>query len=341
MSCPGGMMSEVAKQDPVRVVESLLREASARGASDLHVDPDSSGYRLKLRVAGQLEDWCVLRSGDAEQVVGRLKSLAQLLVYRSDLPQEGCIQSRIVEGCEEIRVSTYPALGGERVALRFQEASSRRFAELGLSLDVAAELGAMLQGRDGVVLLTGPSGSGKSTTLYACLEEIRRADPSRSLVSVEDPIERRIDGVVQTELRPQAGLDGPAALRSLVRQDPDVLMIGEIRDAETARLAFDAGLTGHLVLSTLHAGSALQVLARLRGFGLEPFVTANTLRGVLSQRIESNADGHRVLRADWTRIDEKVSRAVQQDASLDELEGLFGESTMRGSQEPSHAGAGT
>ena len=277
--------AEPSGLDAVATVDALLQEATALGASDLHLDPGVDRCRLRLRRDGKLEDWRELSLEQAQQVVGRLKSLAQLLVYRSDLPQEGAIVAGEIEGCRELRVASYPAANGERVALRLGEPAHRGFDELGLPGEVAQDLRGVLHARDGVVLLTGPSGSGKTTTLYACLAELLQAEGAPSIVSIEDPIERRVDGVVQTELNPQSGLDGATALRSLLRQDPDVLMVGEIRDPETAALVFEAGLTGHLVLATLHAGSPLQVIARLRGFGVEAFTLGTSLRGVLSQRL--------------------------------------------------------
>lgn len=173
------------------------------------------------------------------------------------------------------------------MALRFEapDGAPRSLAELGLDDRVREALTAAIEQPDGVILLTGPSGSGKTTTLYSCLRHLVDSGPERTIVTVEDPVERRIDGVVQTEVRAAAGLDFARALRSLLRQDPDVILVGEVRDRETAATALEAGLTGHLVASTVHAGSAAEVFARLLEMGVEPFVLTTTVRGVLAQRL--------------------------------------------------------
>lgn len=300
--------------DAVRTVDQVLRFASERGASDVHLDPTAAGYRVRLRLPatqhapGRLEEHGTL-GGCKERIVGRLKSLAQLLVYRQDLPQEGCIARGAIEGVDEVRVSTYPAADGERVALRFQARAARGFEDLGLGRDVEAALGARLEAGRGVILVSGAAGSGKTTTLYACLDRLVKSSVQRSILSVEDPIERRVDGVVQTALHEAIGLDGPTALRSLLRQDPEVLMVGEIRDARTARLVLEAGLTGHLVLTSLHAGGPLEVLARLRGFGLEAFAIGHALTGIVFQGLVQDAGGAR-LTGSWLAFDDELRRAI-------------------------------
>jgi len=186
-----------------------------------------------------------------------------------------------------VRVATYPTLLGERAALRLDASDTvaPELGDLGLPGNVLNGLRSALARPDGVVLLTGPSGSGKTTTLYAGLRHLVRVAPGRSLMTLEDPVERRVSGVVQTEVSESAGLDFSRALRSLLRQDPDVLLVGEIRDRETARIALEAGLTGHLVASTVHAGTAPAVFARLLEMGVEPFVLTTAVRGVLAQRL--------------------------------------------------------
>ncbi len=271
----------------VVVVERLLRAAAARGASDLHIDPERDGVRVRVRVDGVLHDLERLTIDELPRVVGRLKALASLLAYRSDLPQEGRVPADRSPTGRELRVATFPAVLGERVAIRLDapEAEDHPLDALGLSVHVVEELRHAFAQPDGVVLLTGPSGSGKTTTLHACLRDLLARTPGRSVVSVEDPVERVLPGVVHTEVSASAGLDFPRALRSLLRQDPDVLLVGEIRDRETARVALEAGLTGHLVASTVHAGTAVGVFARLLDMGVEPFVLTTVVRGVLAQRL--------------------------------------------------------
>tara|TARA_R110002072_G_scaffold25443_4_gene85022 strand:+ start:36022 stop:37128 length:1107 start_codon:yes stop_codon:yes gene_type:complete len=271
----------------VAIVERLLRTALDRGASDVHLDPGEHGVRVRMRRDGVLQTIETLPVELGQHIVGRCKALAELLVYRRDVPQEGRITAeRSGLGCE-LRVATYPTLFGERVALRLDArgGSPRVLAELGLQDEVCAALQHAVSQPEGVVLLTGPSGSGKTTTLYSCLHHLVQNGPERTIVTVEDPVERRIEGIVQTEVDPVAGLGFARALRSLLRQDPDVLLVGEIRDHETASIALEAGLTGHLVASTLHAGSAAEVFARLLEMGVEPFVMTTTVRGVLAQRL--------------------------------------------------------
>jgi len=271
----------------VTAVEQLLCDAAERGASDIHLDPDDDGLRVRLRLDGVLVEGASLPESIAAHVIGRLKALSGLLAYRTDVPQEGRISAERSPTGGEVRVATYPTLLGERAALRLDasDTSAPDLAELGLPDTALAGLQAALARPDGVVLLTGPSGSGKTTTLYAALRHLVRSDPGRSLMTLEDPVERRLPGVVQTEVSESAGLDFSRALRSLLRQDPDVLLVGEIRDRETARIALEAGLTGHLVASTVHAGTAPAVFARLLEMGVEPFVLTTAVRGVLAQRL--------------------------------------------------------
>jgi type II secretory ATPase GspE/PulE/Tfp pilus assembly ATPase PilB-like protein len=267
-----GSPATADKAPAVAVVDRILRQAR--------------GLEVRLRRDGVLRTAERLPGSIAPYVVGRLKSLAELLTYRSDLPQEGRISRERGPG-SEVRVASFPTPRGERVALRLEAP--------GVELDAVARLGLpdsceralidALAQPDGVVLITGPSGSGKTSTLYAALGELARRDRGRSVVSLEDPIERRVSGVVQAQVDAANGFDFARALRSLLRQDPDVLMVGEIRDRETAAVVFEAGLTGHLVLSTVHAGTASGVYARLREMGIEPFLLSSVLRGVLAQRL--------------------------------------------------------
>jgi type II secretory ATPase GspE/PulE/Tfp pilus assembly ATPase PilB-like protein len=268
-------------------VRSLFERAREMGASDLHVEPDAAGVCVHARRDGVLVTLESLPLDVAPRIIGRLKSLADLLAYRTDVPQEGRIAADRSGVGVEIRVATYPTIFGERAALRFDapDATAMSLDALGLPAAARAGLAATIQRPDGVVLLTGPSGSGKTTTLYACLRHVAAQTPRRSIVTVEDPVERRVEGVTQTQVAPAAGLDFARALRSLLRQDPEVILVGEIRDRETAGIALEAGLTGHLVASTIHAGTAPQVFARLLDMGVEPFVVTTAVRGVLSQRL--------------------------------------------------------
>jgi general secretion pathway protein E len=263
----------------------VLAAAREQGASDLHLLPTASGLALSWRLDGVLHPIGEFPRGKSADVIARLKVLAQLLTYKSDVPQEGRIPA--ASDCE-MRVSTFPTLHGERAAIRLF-AAERQFLhleDLGLPSEIAANLAQLLFETSGAILVTGPAGSGKSTTAYACLRDIaRQAAGRRSLVSLEDPIEVAVPGVSQSQVNETAGFDLPTGLRSLMRQDPEVILVGEIRDPATAATVFQASLTGHLVISTLHAGSAARGLARLIDMGIEPYLVRSGLRAMLSQRL--------------------------------------------------------
>jgi general secretion pathway protein E len=318
----------VASAPAVDCVQRLLERACAMGASDLHVEPDGSCVTVRARLDGVLVPLESLPVELGPRLVGRLKALADLLAYRTDVPQEGRITADRSGVGVEVRVATYPTIHGERAALRFDapQMEASTLDALGLPARALAGLRSAVERPDGVVLLTGPSGSGKTTTLYACLRHVAARMPRRSIVTVEDPVERRVEGVTQTQVAPAAGLDFPRALRSLLRQDPEVILVGEIRDRETAGVALEAGLTGHLVASTIHAGAASQVFTRLLDMGVEPFVASTAVRGVLAQRLlrrrcadcsrspscACGGTGHRgrVLVAEWLETSPALRAAI-------------------------------
>ena len=268
------------------LVDSLLEEARHRRASDLHLLPTEDGLSLAWRIDGVLHPVGVLPRRLAGNVVSRLKVLAGLLTYRTDLPQEG----RIHAGDEslEMRVSTFPTLYGEKAVVRLfvGSGSFRRLDDLRLPGDVVERFRRLLACHNGVILLTGPSGSGKTTTLYAALRELVDAPDARlNLVTLEDPIEAVVAGVAQSQVNPAAGFDYATGLRSLMRQDPDVIMVGEIRDRETAETVFQASLTGHLVLTSFHAGSAASAVTRLADMGVEPYQLRSGLLAIACQQL--------------------------------------------------------
>jgi type II secretory ATPase GspE/PulE/Tfp pilus assembly ATPase PilB-like protein len=267
-------------------VELILGEARAANASDIHLTPTPDALEARWRIDGVLHLVARLPAEIAPNVIARLKVMADLLTYRAGVPQEGRI--RTAPGTLETRVSTFPTLHGEKAVIRMFAANGRyaTLDELGLPGPITETLRRLLGETSGMIVLAGPAGSGKTTTLYACLRElVETTHGSRSLVTLEDPIEVAVPGVSQSQVNPAADFTLETGLRSLMRQDPEVIGVGEIRDRATAEVAFQASLTGHLVLTTFHAGSAAGALGRLADMGLEPYVLRSSLRAIVFQRL--------------------------------------------------------
>lgn len=267
-------------------VEKLLADAKSAGASDIHLVPSSAGLESYWRVDGTLRRVGLAPASVAPNIVARLKVLSELLTYRSDVPQEGRIRSN--QGEVEMRVSTFPTLFGEKAVVRLFSAADthQRLGDLGLPEEILDSLRRRLADTGGAIILSGPAGSGKTTTIYACLRELACAgEGRRSLTTLEDPIEMALEGVSQSQVNPAGGFTLETGLRSLLRQDPEVIAVGEIRDRPTAEVAFQASLTGHLILTTFHAGSAAEAVGRLLDIGIEPYVLRSGLRCVISQRL--------------------------------------------------------
>ena len=290
------------------LVDWLLAESARSSASDLHIEPRENDVLLRWRRDGCLVDAGVGRGVLRTNLIQRIKVLAGMLTYRTDIPQDGRITASALNGGVDMRVSVYPAALGEKVVVRFFHSarpagevaqpagevaqpagvSAQDFTldSLGLNSLDAERIEACLARPQGMLLLTGPAGSGKTTTMYAALRKIvENAHGQRQIVTIEDPVERIIPGVTHTEIRPAAELDYPAALKALLRQDPEVILIGEIRDGQTAQVAVQAALTGHFILSTVHAPSAPDVLLRLMHLGVEPYLLASVVSAVLDQRL--------------------------------------------------------
>lgn len=279
-------LEELHPQFVAQAVDQTLLEAVEVRASDVHITPARERVRIDFRVDGVLQHAAELPARLATNVVARLKVLADLLTYRIDVPQEG----RIKEGPAgvEMRLSTFPTIFGEKAVVRLFVGSGQYLlpGDLGLPADVAAGLERALHETAGVLLLAGPAGSGKTTTAYASLRELqRRFSDSKALATLEDPVEAVLPGVVQSAIQPAHGFDYATGLKSLLRQDPDVLLVGEIRDPETAETVFRAGLTGHLVLTTFHAGGAAEAVSRLRDLGIEPYLLRAALLAIVCQRL--------------------------------------------------------
>jgi general secretion pathway protein E len=269
----------------VKFVDAVLQAALAYRASDVHFHPLKEGLELRWRLDGVLQPLGVFPRGETSDAVARLKVLADLLTYQSDLPQEGRIRQS-PDGVE-MRVSTFPTLHGERAVVRiFPSQQQQRLSELGLPEKVASSLRGQLDSSGGVIIISGPAGSGKTTTACACLREIvALSKGQRSIVSLEDPVEVALDGVSQSQVNPQVGLTLDSGLKSLLRQDPEVIFVGEIRDQGIARLVMQAALTGHLVITTFHAGSSAGALSRLLDWRIEPYQLRSGILSILSQRL--------------------------------------------------------
>ena len=267
-------------------VDALLESAYRLGGSDIHLQPSPVGVEVALRVDGVLQPCGTFPAGKISDVITRLKVLSELLTYKTDVPQEGRVRNSTFAA--EIRVSVFPTLHGEKAVVRLfaAEASYQYPENLGLPDDIHRRLIRLLDQTSGAILITGPAGSGKTTTAYACLRElVRRSKGGRSTATLEDPIEVAVAGVSQSQVNSRSGLDLASGLRSLLRQDPEVIFVGEMRDPATAGIALQASLTGQLVLTTFHAGSAAGAISRLLDMGVEPYILRSGLQAVLCQRL--------------------------------------------------------
>lgn len=270
----------------VQAVDAVLASAARRNASDVHFEPNADALRVRLRVDGVLQELRTLPASMTAAVASRLKVMARMDIAERRLPQDGRIVWDDGRGLRiEARASALPTIFGEKLVLRLvrHDEASRGIADLGLDAERQATMRRALEGAHGIILVSGPTGSGKTTTLYALLAE--RNDVGRNIVSVEDPVERRLAGINQVQVNEDIGLSFAATLRALLRQDPDVIMIGEIRDQVTAEIAFRAALTGHLVLSTLHTEDAASCVTRLVDMGIAPYLIGAALRLVVAQRL--------------------------------------------------------
>lgn len=279
-------LHELADMSPVvRLVNFILFRAIGDRASDVHVEPDDHVLRVRHRIDGELRELMRPPTGMHAAIVSRLKVMADLDISERRKPQDGRFRVRMDNRAVDVRMSTLPTVQGEKVVLRIMDRGTMRITlgNLGIGHQRLQALQELIQRPDGILLVAGPTGSGKTTTLYAALEEIN--EPGKNICTVENPVEYNLRGVNQVQANQKGGLGFADALRSLLRQDPDVLMVGEIRDAETATIAVQASLTGHLVLATLHTNDAVSAVTRLINMGVEPYLIGASLRGVLSQRL--------------------------------------------------------
>ncbi|VAW79914.1 General secretion pathway protein E [hydrothermal vent metagenome] len=269
----------------IRLINALLTEAVKENASDIHIEPFENRLVVRFRVDGVLREVLQPQRVLAPLLVSRIKVMAKLDIAEKRLPQDGRISLRVAGRAVDVRVSTLPSGHGERVVLRLLDKQAGRLdlTHLGMAENDRKLMDKLIRRPHGIVLVTGPTGSGKTTTLYAALERLN--DNRLNIMTVEDPIEYYLDGIGQTQVNTKVEMSFARGLRAILRQDPDVVMVGEIRDLETAEIAVQASLTGHLVFSTLHTNSAVGAITRLRDMGVEPFLLSSSLIGVLAQRL--------------------------------------------------------
>ncbi|MGR8998836.1 MAG: type II secretion system ATPase GspE, partial [Gammaproteobacteria bacterium] len=279
-------LKDLASEAPViKMVNLIMQRAIETKASDIHIEPFEQSLKVRLRIDGVLQDIGAPPVKSTAAVISRIKIMAKLNIAERRLPQDGRIKVQMLGKELDLRVSTIPTMYGESVVIRLldKENTVLDFASLGFSGSQAQQFVDVLAEPHGIILITGPTGSGKSTTLYAALKQLNTAE--RKIITVEDPVEYQLEGINQIQAKPQIGLTFASALRSIVRQDPDVIMIGEMRDLETAKIAVQSALTGHLVLSTLHTNDAPGGITRLLDMGVEEYLLTSTVNGILAQRL--------------------------------------------------------
>jgi general secretion pathway protein E len=320
-------------QDVRPLVDSLLSDAIRQTASDVHVEPAADGYELRFRIDGILETRQKLDQAVGRSVVARLMVMAKLLTYRMDVPQEGRISLATAgdNPAVELRLSVMPTIHGMRAAVRMpaEHVQPAILEDLGLPAPVLDGLLTFAAADGGMLILTGPAGSGKTTTMYALLRQIARLNPGVSIIALEDPVERDVPGVTQIEVAPFGQLTYERALRSILRQDPQVLMLGEVRDAATASLAVQAALSGHRLITALHAGAPAGALTRLLEMGIEPYQLTSSIYGIVAQRLirRKSPDGPgyrgRVPLAEFVAMDAPLRKAVLQRADASALTAAY------------------
>jgi general secretion pathway protein E len=312
-----GDLRALANEAPVvQFVNVMLLDALKAGASDVHVESTAEGLRVRVRLDGVLRDVSTLGKAHSSGILSRIKLLAGLDIAERRVPQDGRARLTLSERDVDLRVSTLPSLHGESVVVRILDHSgqARDLAELGLPVELASRVDQLIRRPTGLILVTGPTGSGKTTTLYAALGRINA--PGVKILTVEDPVEYRLPGVTQIPVNRRAGLGFANALRSMLRHDPDIIMVGEMRDRETADIAVQAALTGHLVFSTLHTNDAVGGITRLVDMGIEPYLVSATVEAILAQRLvrvlcEVCAETYEPSRAELATIPRRIDTGTR------------------------------
>lgn len=276
---------EVTNSPVVKLINSTIQQAVEMRASDIHIEPLSDDIRIRFRIDGDLQEIMRLSKSTLSPLVTRIKIMGQMDIAEKRIPQDGRVETKINDKEIDMRISTIPTVHGEKIVLRLLDRNNFLFtkSELGFSDKNFESFNKLLQQPYGMILVTGPTGSGKTTTLYAILKELNRIE--KNIITIEDPVEYKLEGINQIQINPKAGLTFASGLRSILRQDPDIIMVGEIRDSETAKIAIRAAITGHLVLSTLHTNDSSSSIIRLIDMGVEPYLVSSAVIGVISQRL--------------------------------------------------------
>lgn len=279
------ILEEKGEAPIIRFVNALFFQAVKQRASDIHIEPAERETIVRMRIDGVLHEVIRINKTLHEPIVSRIKVMAKLDIAEKRVPQDGKIKLKVAGKDIDVRVSTLPTVFGERISLRILDRTTTilKIDELGMEEDIIQKIKTLIRRTYGMILITGPTGSGKTTTLYACLSEIN--SPEINIITIEDPIEYQLKGINQIQVNPKVGLTFAAGLRSILRQDPDVVMVGEIRDSETASIAIHAALTGHLVLSTLHTNDAPSAITRLIDMGIEPYLISSAIFATMAQRL--------------------------------------------------------
>ena len=275
----------IANSPVVRLINSLISQALKMGASDIHIEPLENRIRVRVRVDGELQEILTPSKQTQSAIVTRIKIIAGMNIAEKRLPQDGRIEMKIDDTVVDLRISVIPTVYGEKIAIRILDRNNflKTKEELGFTLSNMEKFNSLLDVPNGIILAAGPTGSGKTTTLYAALYELNKLN--KNIITIEEPVEYKIEGINQLQVNIKAGLLFSTGLRSILRQDPNIIMVGEIRDEETAEIAVRAAITGHMVISTIHTNDAVSTIMRLKDMGIKPFLVAASLRGIVSQRL--------------------------------------------------------
>ncbi len=279
------ILSEINNAPVVRLVDSIIQHAVRARASDIHIEPFEKNIRIRFRIDGELQEIMTSSKTTHSAIVTRIKIIGKMDIAEKRIPQDGRVELQVDNKDVDLRISVLPTVYGEKIVIRLLDRSSTIMTktQLGFSETNIRMFDKLIQSPNGIILVTGPTGSGKTTTLYAVLQELNKIN--RNIITVEDPVEYRLDGVNQVSVNVKAGLTFANGLRSILRQDPDIIMIGEIRDAETAEISVRAAITGHLVLSTMHTNDSASTVSRLVDMGIEPYLVSSSVVGVVAQRL--------------------------------------------------------